>query len=46
MIFWIASAVINAAAVVMSVELNDFDWLSYANLFCMSLSFYFVGAKS
>ena len=46
MILWIASAAINAAAVVMSVELNEFDWLSYVNLFLMAISFYFVGAKS
>ena len=46
MIFWILSAAINALAVVMSVELNEFDWLSYVNLFLMALSFYFVGAKS
>lgn len=46
MIAWILSAVINALAVVMSVELNEFDRLSYVNLLLMALSFYFVGAKS
>lgn len=46
MIFWVVSAVINTAAVVMSVELNSFDWLSYGNLLCMAVSFFFIGTKS
>ncbi len=46
MIFWIVSAAINTAAVIMSVELNSFDFWSYGNLACMAASFFFIGEKS
>lgn len=46
MVIWAISAAINSAAVVMSIELNSFDWLSYLNLLCMAVSFAGIGAKS
>lgn len=46
MIFWLLSAVINTAAVIMSVELDSFDAWSYLNLLCMSASFFYIGAKA
>jgi len=46
MALWVISAVINTAAVVMSIELNSFDWWSYLNLSCMAVSFFYIGAKA
>lgn len=46
MIFWILSAIISTAAVIMSAELNDFDAMSYGNLFFMAVSFFYIGEKA
>jgi hypothetical protein len=46
MVLWILSAIINSAAVIMSIELNSFDWLSYCNLGFVALSFFYIGEKA
>ena len=42
---WVFSLVVNLSAVVLSIEINDFDWLSYGNLACFALSAYALGAR-
>jgi len=43
---WVASAVINLGAVILSVEVGPFDWLSYINLACLSLALHEIGASA
>lgn len=45
-ILWSTSAIINLGAIIMSVEIGPFDWLSYVNLACLAAACYFVGAAS
>lgn len=42
---WVFSLVVNLSAVVLSIETNDFDWMSYGNLACFTLSAYELGAR-
>lgn len=43
--FWLFCLVVNAMAVVMSIETNDFDWLSYVSLFCMAWAALCLGSS-